>query len=388
MPTFLKLKYLLPVMSGVVGFIVSKIQPVADLADPPAAASQGLKKAEVVMRPTWPVETSAGLTALGKARAGDFPYLFKSALERHSPTDRILLPVLIAGWAERDGPGLIAHLKSLPPSPEREKWLVQAWKAWGAANATAALDAGGDLPKGQSLALIAGVAEKDVQKAVDFALKQKDAQFMLAGISDKMAQQPGLIEKTLPRAMYDGMRQPLQKAQIQALIKKDPKLALEAARKTGVIGHDPVPIALQEIAKQDLSAARELCEEMPSSRTKALSSVALVSSWAGQDAAAALAWTREKLTGPVKQAALCQMAADMGGQNPEAGLQLLEEAGWAINGDFYAIRGGTMLMSETRQRPNPQALAKDLLERLRATDPAKANVWEEKSKNSTPTKQP
>jgi hypothetical protein len=61
---------------------------------------------------------------------------------------------------------------------------------------------------------------------------------------------------------------------------------------------------------------------MPSSCSKALSSVALAEIWAEMDPDAAVWWIRDNLTGPVFQDALIAAAAASGSDNPARALDL------------------------------------------------------------------
>jgi hypothetical protein len=129
-------------------------------------------------------------------------------------------------------------------------------------------------------------------------MQMPDAQFNLRGIVEQIAKQdPGMIEELLPRAVYDGMRQPLQTAAINALADKNPAAALAAAQRMGNIGSDPVPQVVSYIAKQDPIKASALWAAMPSSRSKALSAIEIAKAWSSQDASKATKWVRENLQG-------------------------------------------------------------------------------------------
>ena len=128
--------------------------------------------------------------------------------------------------------------------------------------------------------------------------------------------------------------------------------------------------------QHDPVKAAELLAQMPSSRSKALSSVALAKTWGARDGEAATAWARQSLTGPVKQAALLEIAASSGGPDPLAALQLVEEAGWSQETNFHAIAGyGNTYPSEVRDRPTPGKTAGLLLQQLALLNPAAAQSF-------------
>jgi hypothetical protein len=295
--------------------------------------------------------------------------------------DLTLWGPLLARWAEVDGAGLIAFVQKEVPQANRGWLLPQAWYAWGAADPRASFAAGRELPLDLGRQLVAGMVEKDPRLAVEAALKLPDAQFNFYPIAHRLAElAPELIPALLPRAVYDGMRMSLQRAQEDQLLKTDPAAAIAAARKTGSMGIDPVPFVMAKVAQNDPVKAAALLAEMPPSRSRALSSLAVAGSWAAQDAPAALAWARQSLTGPVKQAALLEIAAASGGPDPAAALQLVQEAGWTLEGNFHRIAGyGTFTPSETGARRTPVETAAVLLKQIAVTDPAAAKQYLEQS---------
>ncbi len=290
--------------------------------------------------------------------------------------DLTLWGPLLARWAELDGSGLISFVRKGLPAGERS-WLEgHAWYAWGAADPHAAAQAGRSLLPETGKKLIAGMVEKDARLAVEAALKMPDAQFNLYGIQDRLSElAPSLATELLPRAVYDGMRQPLQKTRMEHLLKTDPAAALAEAKKTGVIGHDPVPEVMARVAQNDPVKASALLAEMPSSRSRALSSLALAKAWAAQDAPAALTWVRETLNGPVKQSALLEVAAASGGPDPAAALRLVTEAGWTLETNFHQVTGASVIPSEVRARLTPVGTAAGLLKQIAVTDAATARHY-------------
>ena len=284
---------------------------------------------------------------------------------------------LLARWSEMDGAGLLHFVRREVPPGERPWLEAKSWYAWGAANPLAASAEGGELPMLMARELIAGMAKRDPKAAAAFALQMPDAQFNLYGIAaDVAASGPELIAGLLPRAVYDGMRQPLLRAQAAALVTTNPAAALALARKSGNIGHDPVPDTMRHIAQHDPAKAAELLAQMPASRSKALSSVALAKTWAARDGEAATAWARQSLAGPVKQAALLEIAASSGGPDPLAALRLVEEAGWSQETNFHSIAGyGNSYPSEVRDRPTPAKTAGLLLQQLALLNPSAAQTF-------------
>jgi hypothetical protein len=175
--------------------------------------------------------------------------------------------------------------------------------------------------------------------------------------------------------MYDCARVPFERAEISRLAATDPAGAIAYARRSGVLGFDPVPGAVREIARRDPQQAAEQVASMPSSRSKALSAVALAETWAAQDLPAAAAWIRSSLSGPTRQYALVAAAAS-GGGDPAASLDLIPAADWVSGGDFFSIRdSGIMSPSEYGTAPNPRNVAISLLQQWSRSDPAAARDY-------------
>lgn len=367
------------------GFVAAKIcRP--EIAPPQSAsgrANPGLiaaphAKALPVFKETGSRGVPEMFTALAKATPADLRRMALGLLaDPRRRRDLGLWGPLLARWSEVDGAGLLLFARREAPPGERPWLEAKSWFAWGAANPLAASAEGRELPVLMARELIAGMAKRDPKAAAAFALQMPDAQFNLFGIAaDVAASEPELIATLLPRAVYDGMRQPLLRAQAAALVTTHPAAALALARKAGNLGHDPVPDTMRHIAQHDPVKAAELLAQMPSSRSKALSSVALAKTWAARDGEAATAWARQSLTGPVKQAALLEIAASSGGPDPHAALQLVEEAGWSQETNFHAIAGyGNTHPSEVRDRPTPAKTAGLLLQQLALLNPAAAQTF-------------
>lgn len=281
---------------------------------------------------------------------------------------------LLARWSEVDGAGMLAFVKGVSPVADRE-WLEnKAWFAWGAADPAAASVAGGTLPLSSLRELIRGMGRKDAKAAIDFTLRMPNAQMNVWLLSDSLKSLPQeTVDALLPRAIYEGMRMPLKSAKTAALVETDPAAALAAAGPQ--LGHDTAPQVMSAIAEKDPGKAAELLAAMPSSRSRALSSLSLARVWAGQDSAAALTWARRDLQGPVRQAALLEIAAVSGGVSPLEALALVEEAGWTTEGNFGAVRGGNMIAGEAVSFPSPIQTAAALLHQLDSLDPNAARQY-------------
>lgn len=287
--------------------------------------------------------------------------------------DETMWGLLFAHWAVADGPGLIAFVEKTAPPADREWLRGLAWASWGAADPEASFAAGKNLPPSVMRRLLSGIADTDAAKAAECAWRSPDAQFMMSAIASQVAAQaPEKIDALLERAVYDGARIPLQEAQIAALARSDPEKALAAAQQMGIFSRNPVAEAITAIAAHDLEKALAMMEEMPSSRSKALSVVSLAGTWAARDPEAALAWVRETQYGPVRHAALVQIAATRGSVEPAAGLQLIEEAGWESGGDFSKMHTLNMPPSEKRPASAAVAAAASLLQQLSLLDPEAA----------------
>lgn len=329
--------------------------------------------------------TTAGaeIPSLGVWRArieasspADLPGLAESLMANSRRQDRALWAPLLAKWSEADGAAMIAFLEGKAPPAIRGKLLEDAWFAWGASDPDAAISASSKLAPDLIKKLLAGVVETDARKAADFALNVPDAQFALGGIADKIAEkEPGLVEGLLKRSVYDGSREPFERARAFALAETDPAAAIEYSRKCGIIGNDPVPDVISKIASLDPKKAAEQVAAMPSSRTKALSAVQLAGDWAAKDSAAAVEWIHGTLEGPVKRDALIA-AASAGRGDPRASLELLEEAGREAGGGFHAIRdNGTVSPSESGNAPDTRKTAIDLLRRWADQDAGAARDY-------------
>jgi hypothetical protein len=299
----------------------------------------------------------AGLPALAASLAKD--------LRCHDPA--LWMP-LIARWSVTDAPGMMGFLETESPPALRERLLGAGWFAWGAVNPDAAFAAGHALSEGRMRRLLEGVAEVDPEKAAEFVVQVPRSQFAAYTIAGKIVRgAPEAADGLLERAVYDGARMPLEKAKIEQLAESDPAGAIAFAWSVGMIGHDPVPQAVEAIGKHDPARAAAEVDAMSSSRSKALSVVALAKTWVARDPEAALDWVRGQPEGPVRQAALVAAAGVFVGE-PEKALDLVMEAGWTRGGDFHAIKNGSITPSELRQSPDAIKVAADALRNWSARD--------------------
>ncbi len=291
---------------------------------------------------------------------------------RHDPA--LWMP-LIARWSESDAAGMIEFLETDAPPALRDRLLDSGWFAWGAVDPDAAFAAGRALPKERMRRLLEGVAEADPGKAADFVTRVPESQFAAWSIGEKILREaPNAADALMKRAVYDGARMPFERAKMELLAESDPAAAMTYARSLGAIASDPVPKAVMAIAKHDPAKAAAEVEAMASSRSKALSVVALAKTWVTRDADAALAWVRGQAEGPVRQAALVAAAGTMIAE-PQRALALVEEAGWTREGDFHGVRVGSMMHSESRETPDPMKVAADALRNWSASDPEAARRY-------------
>jgi hypothetical protein len=291
---------------------------------------------------------------------------------RHDPA--LWMP-LIARWSVADAAGMIAFLAEDAPPALRDRLLDAGWFAWGAVDPEAAFAAGRALPQERMRRLLEGVAEVDPAKAAGFVTRVPDSQFAAWSIGEKIFREaPDAAADLMKRAVYDGARGSFERAKIVQLAETDPAAAIAYARSLGAIASDPVPQAVVAIAKQDPAQAAAEVEAMASSRSKALSVVALSKTWVTRDADAALAWVRGQPEGPVRQAALVAAAGTMIAE-PERALALVEEAGWTREGDFHGVRVGSLMPSESRETRDPMKVVADALRNWSASDPEAARRY-------------
>ena len=87
-------------------------------------------------------------------------------------------------------------------------------------------------------------------------------------------------------------------------------------------------------------------------------------------------WIRESLTGPVLHQALITAASASGNADPAKALDLVVEAGWIKEGDFFGIRdSGTMIPGEYASARDANSTAISLLQQLSRIDPEAARRY-------------
>lgn len=301
--------------------------------------------------------------------------------DAHHARDDTLWALVLARWSQVDPTAMMAFAES--HAGETCATLpAMAWKAWGATRPEEAFAAAKSQPEPLRKAMLQGVAAVDPAKAAHFALGLPNAQFAIGTVIGDLARHD--LEAALallPRAVYDGAREPIQRAVVEELAKSDPEQALDLARTAGRIWNDREAETFAAIARHHPEKARELVEGMPSSRAKALSSVSVAKTLAAEDPEAALAWTRTSLKGPVREAALVEIASVTGGSDPVAGLALLAESGWKEPGDLYLIREGQT--ADMFEAVATSDVTIRLLRQWAASDPDGARTWMEAHAPST-----
>lgn len=206
---------------------------------------------------------------------------------------------LLARWSVSDGAGMISFIEKQAPPSIRETLLQNAWFAWGYADPDEAFISASNLSNSLTLHLLTGIAESSPLKAAAYVKLVPDSQFAVGPITASIFEaDPDLADELAANAVYDGGRGPFEQLRIKHLAKSDPAAAIAYARSLGVLGRDQVPIAVKKIALIDPAQAAAQVNDMPSNRSKALSAVALASTWAATDVDAATKWARENLSGP------------------------------------------------------------------------------------------
>jgi hypothetical protein len=294
------------------------------------------------------------------------------AQARHARDDT-LWALILARWSQVDPSAMMAFAES-HAGDTCATLPAMAWKAWGATRPEAAFAAAKSQPEPLRKAMLQGVAAVDPAKAAHFALGLPNAQFAIGTVIRDLARHdPDAALALLPSAVYDGAREPIHRAVVEQLAQSDPDQALALVRQAGRIWDDREAETFAAIARHHPEKACELIEAIPSSRSKALSSVSVAKTIAADDQEAALEWTRTSLKGPVRDAALVEIASVTGGSDPVAGLALLAEVGWRETGDLY--------LTQERQRADmfgvaaTSDVATRLLRQWAATDPDGARTW-------------
>lgn len=283
--------------------------------------------------------------------------------------DETIWALVLARWAEVDATAMMTFVDA--------QWHhtcaalpILAWQSWGAADPEAAFAAVMTQPEDKRRAMLAGAAAVDPNRAATMALKLPNAQFMVGAAMQQLVRHDAQAALSLlPRAVYDGAREPIQRAVVEELAKSDPDQALAVARQAGRIWDDREAETLAIIARHHPDKAIELVESMPDSRGKALSSIAVARMLAATDEAMALNWVRASLHSPVRDAALVEIAATTGGADPSAGLALLQEAGWRDGESVYEVEG------EGHNSAEAMKIGASLLRQWATSDPDGARTW-------------
>jgi hypothetical protein len=294
---------------------------------------------------------------------------------------RTLWSLVLARWSVVDPEGMIEFVEAEKNSGRGCNLEPLAWFAWAASDPTHLATLAPQLQNSHGREVLKGLAAVDPGLALDVAFKMPEANGAVnTAIRASGKHDPERIRSLMPRAVYDGMRGPMQDHLRDSLLKEDPRKAVDLARSHGRSWSDPVAQTLGLAARNDPGEAVRILEELPSSRRRAISTVAVARSWAMNDPDGALAWIREQSPGEVRNTSLVGVASVIGGNDPAGGLALLEEVGWRKVGAFYAIgsvgKGGG-LNNQVQEHETVQTLgvAKNLLRGLEAMDPDQARDY-------------
>ena len=289
-----------------------------------------------------------------------------------------LWSLLLARWSEIDAKEMMSFVDGLQGHTSIEKLKSLAFEAWGAVDPSGAYEAVRSRSESLRWAALRGMAAADSEQAVAFALKMPNAQFALSDLVKNTVLPEETLSHLLTRSIYDGSREPIQRQMVAQLAKSDPAGAVQAASEAGRTWRDPIAHAIAEIAQHNVPAAIEQLEALPDSRQRALSSLSLTRTWAAQDSVAALEWVRESLSDQIRQAALLEIAAIAGGQDPLTGLALVEEAGWHDVGNFHDIvnqfESGEVRAQSYKQLHSIE-VAQSLVRQLSMSDPEAARKF-------------
>ena len=308
--------------------------------------------------------------------AGDFPNLAKKLMSDPRRSDPTMWGPLLARWSEQDGAGMMDFLQNDVPSSQREKLLELGWFAWGASDPDAAFAVGKTSPISLARQLLIGIAESDPRKAAEYVMQMPDSQMLRYYITHKIVEgAPDLVDGMVASAVYDGGRIGFERAKIDLLAANSPTEAVDYARGLGNLFADPVLMAIECVARLDPEQALVQIEKMPSSRTKAISSVSLAKFWAAKDPQAAVDWIHDSLEGPVRHYALIATAEVLGADDPGRGLDLVFEAGLEPAVNFYDVHGSSVISAESQTIPNPQKTAISLFRRYSQADPEGAKRY-------------
>jgi hypothetical protein len=256
-----------------------------------------------------------------------------------------------------------------------------AWFAWAASDPVHLASLAPRLEKGDGLEVLRGLAAVDPDLALDVAFRMPDANGAVnRALRATNRLDPQRLQELMTRAVYDGMRNPMQDALRDQLLTEDPRKAVEFSRNRGRTWSDPVAATLGMVAQLDAEEAVTILDEMPSSRGRAIATVEVVKNWSMKDPAAALDWIRSQPPGVVRNTSLVRVASIIGGEDPLGGLALIEEVEWSKVGAFYsigAVNSKGRLLNQVQEHGTVQTLdvARDLLRSLAGTDPDGARAY-------------
>ena len=352
-----------------------KLSALPDSIDVPGSFSAALAQRGAAQVPAFysavgEVTTSAGMENLARR-------LLSSQANAASDS---LWRLLLARWSEIDPAAMVAFVETEPPGHQQLVPKLQrlAFEAWGGVDPDAAFAAVRDKTKPLRDAALIGMAKRFPARAVELALKMPDAQFSIRPVVKTADLPEETLRSLLARSVYDGSRGAVLNQLIERLVVSDPAAALELSR-SGPNYRGTESDTLGKIARVNHRAAIDLLDTLPLSRARAMSAVRIAGAWSAQDQAAALDWARGSLQGPVRGAALVEVAATVGGRDPLAGLALIEEAGWGKVRNFFEPvtvgEDGNFSTQQNFDGNQTLAVAKSLLAQLSASDPDAAHQF-------------
>lgn len=384
----------LALLGGACGFGVARSvrghAPVAEA--PPASANSAVSALPAVV--SVPQAFSVALAEEGAQQLPAFHETLRSVttnteIERlaqrllsnqaNSASDS-LWGLLLARWSQIDPVAMVAFVDGQGGHAALPKMRKMAFEAWGSVDPDGAFAAVRSRAVELRRGALVGMAKRFPERAAQLALKMPDAQFAISSVVRNGELSEETLEHLWTRSIYDGSKKPINEARIDRLVKSDPAAALELSQNgSDVFPAEGTAKTLAKIAREDASSAIELLEEMPASRNRAMAAVRVTGVWAAQDETAALAWARDSLDGPVRGAALVEVAAVVGGRDPYAGLALIEEAGWdGVRKFFEPVtigNGSGVSMKQNFDQNSAVSVAKTLLYQLFQTDPAAARQF-------------
>lgn len=294
---------------------------------------------------------------------------------------KTLWSLILARWSVVDPEGMITFVEGEKKSGRGNDLESMAWFAWAASDPSHLATQAPQLHGPLGLEVIRGLAAVDADLALEVAFKMPDANSAVGaalGASDK--HDPERIRSLLARAVYDGMRMPMQRQLMTRLLQEDPRAAVAYAQRNGRIWSDPVAQVLGQAARDDPEEAVGLLEDLPSSRHRAISTVTVARNWAMNDPVGAVEWIRRQPAGEIRNTSLVAVASVIGGNDPRGGLALLEEVEWSKVGAFYSIgsvreSGSVYNQVKEHDTVNTLDVARNLLRSLAGTDPEEAREY-------------